>query len=95
MRGKGAALVALTVGFCWAVIIAMTANCAGDVPRMTIEELEGRLGDPDLVIVDVRTGGSWEGRDAKIKGAVREDPAGVQNWIQKYPKDKILVFYCS
>jgi len=48
-----------------------------------------------VVIVDVRTADSWKGSDAKIKGAVREDPAGVQGFIKKYAKDKTLVFYCS
>jgi hypothetical protein len=29
----------------------------------------------------------------KIKGAVREDPKQVSSWIDKYPKDKLLVLY--
>jgi hypothetical protein len=95
MRGKLIMLMLLTASLCWVGTIATTANAADDVPRMTTQELEGRLGDPDVVIVDVRSEGSWTGSGSKIKGAVREDPTGVQNWINKYPKEKTLVFYCS
>jgi rhodanese-related sulfurtransferase len=31
----------------------------------------------------------------KIKGAVREDLEKVDTWMNKYPKDKTLVFYCA
>ena len=74
----------------------MIATCKADEPpRMTKEELKVRLGDPEVVVVDVRAGGSWTDSATKIKGAVREDPKAVQSWFQKYPKDKTLVFYCS
>ena len=73
----------------------MTASGAGDAPRMTIEDLKGRLGNPEVIVVDVRAGGSWTDSTTMIKGAVREDPKVVEKWIGKYPKDKTLVFYCS
>ena len=40
-------------------------------------------------------GEEWSGSDKKIQGAVRENPADLASWINKYPKDKTLVFYCS
>jgi hypothetical protein len=73
----------------------MAETRAGDSPKMTIEDLKGRLGDSDVVVVDVRSGGSWTDSTTKIKGAVREDPKAVKKWMGKYPKDKTLVFYCS
>ena len=72
-----------------------SAYGADDTVRMTQEELKGRLGDPDVIIVDVRAEGSWKGSASKIRGAVREDPTGVERWMNKYPKDKTMVFYCS
>ena len=72
-----------------------TPAAAQDVKRMTIEELKGMLGNPDLVIVDVRRDGDWKSSEAKIKGAVREDQDKVDAWMNKYPKDKTLVFYCA
>jgi rhodanese-related sulfurtransferase len=92
MKYRLAAILLMGVAFFWAGAALITAD---ETPRMTKEELKGMLGDADLVVVDVRAGGSWTDSASKIKGAVREDPAAVQNWVQKYPKDKTLVFYCS
>lgn len=72
-----------------------TIVLAGDVPRMTREELKGMLGSPNLVIIDVRANVDWRGSHLQIKGAVREDPKRVNSWMDKYPKDKTLVFYCA
>ena len=72
-----------------------TPAASQDVKRMTIEELKGMLGNPDLVIVDVRRDGDWKSSKVKIKGAVREDQDKVDAWMNKYPKDKTLVFYCA
>jgi len=68
---------------------------SGDAPRMTKEELKALLGNPDLIIIDVRLGKDWVDSDLKIKGAVREDPKAAETWANKYPKDKTLVFYCA
>ena len=66
-----------------------------EAPRMTKDELKAMLGNPDLIIIDVRYGKDWTESDVKIKGAVREDPEAFDSWAKKYPKDKILVFYCA
>jgi hypothetical protein len=80
--------------FAVAAFFAMPA-AAQEAKRMTIEELKGMLGSPDLVIVDVRRDGDWKSSAVKVKGAVREDPEKVDTWVSKYPKDKTLVFYCA
>jgi hypothetical protein len=79
----------LTVG------VFTTSVLSADAPRMTQEELKGLLGNPDLIIVDVRFGRDWTGSDLKIKGAVREDPENIESWANKYAKDKTLVLYCA
>ncbi len=81
-------------------IFFMVAGCtifekSADAPRMTIGELKARLGNPDLLIIDVRYGNDWTDSDLKIKGAIREDPKAFDSWANKYPKDKTLVFYCA
>jgi len=68
---------------------------AADVPKMSKEELQAAVGNPDVIIIDVRAGGDWTSSSTKIKGAVREDPPKVTSWMEKYPKDKTLVFYYS
>jgi hypothetical protein len=68
---------------------------AADVPKMSKEELQAMLGNPDVIVIDVRSPGDWAPSNTKIKGAIREDPPKVSSWMEKYPKDKTLVFYCS
>ena len=68
---------------------------AQDVRKMSIEEFKDMLGNPEVMILDVRSSADWKLSKVKIKGAVREDPEKVDTWISKYPKDKTLVFYCA
>ena len=65
------------------------------VPTMSKEALKGRLGDPELIVIDVRMAQAWEDCDSKITGAQRENPSAVSTWAKDYAKDKTIVFYCS
>jgi len=87
-------LMAGIMVFAVVAFLAMPA-VAQEVKRMSIEELKGMLGNPDLVVVDVRRDGDWKSSKVKIKGAVREDQEKIETWMSKYPKDKTLVFYCA
>jgi predicted sulfurtransferase len=66
-----------------------------DAPRMSAEELKGRLGSPDVVVIDVRVVGDWKESDRMIAGAHREDPDEVEKWAGGYPKGKTIVLYCA
>ena len=68
---------------------------AAEVPRMSTKELKAQLGNPDIIIMDVRTEGDWKSSQSKITGAVRENPSTVESWVGKYPKNKTLVLYCA
>jgi predicted sulfurtransferase len=68
---------------------------AAEAPRMTKEELKSLMGQPEVVVIDVRAKSDWEGSKEKIQGAVREDPKKTKEWAGKYAKDKTLVFYCA
>ncbi|MBI5582847.1 MAG: hypothetical protein HY892_03395 [Deltaproteobacteria bacterium] len=68
---------------------------AAETPRIDKEKLQGMLGTPELILIDVRAGSDWKASTQKIKGAVREDPDQVDAWMNKYPKEKTLVFYCA
>jgi predicted sulfurtransferase len=88
-------IIAFLVTF---VLTGCLQNLAPDakVPRMTKEELKSLLGNPDVIVLDVRIAGEWKRDALKIQGAVREDPEkDYRSWATKYPKDKTLVFYCS
>ena len=84
-----------TLSICFMVAGCTMFGKSGDAPRMTKDELKARLGNPDLLIIDVRYGKDWTDSDSKIKGAIREDPKAFDSWASKYPKDRTLVFYCA
>ena len=77
------------------LVTMVNATHASDVARIDKDELKAMLGSPDLVVVDVRTGTDWNSSEFKIKGAVREDPGQATTWMNNYPKEKTLVFYCA
>jgi len=84
-------VLAMTGWFFQAALGAV--SFAAEPPRISKEELQAMIGNPDLVIIDDRTGSDWTASEFKIKGAVREDPNKMEAWMDKYPKDKTLVFY--
>lgn len=87
--------VGVFVTAAFVVLIAWGFCVAQDVKRIGKEELRDRLSDPSVVVLDVRAKGDWNKSELKIKGAVREDPGRVGAWMDKYGKDKTLVFYCA
>ncbi len=87
---KVAVFFSLAVG-----LFAVTEALAAGVPRISKEDLLAMMTKPDVIIIDVRLSGDAAESGSKIKGAVREDPLKVESWMDKYPKDKTLVFYCA
>ena len=94
MRRRGMKCIAGLFILGFLAIVSTPARCQ-DVQRMSKEELKGMLGNPNLVIIDVRTGGDWNTSEEKIRGAVREEPGKVDSWMGNYPKEKTYVFYCA
>jgi hypothetical protein len=76
------------------VLVSPDVLAAGPL-RTTKEELKQRLGSPELVIVDLRSGRDWTGSERKIAGAVREEPNDVEKWEKRYTKDKPMILYCA
>ena len=64
-------------------------------PRISKEELKTMLGDPNVIILDVRIDDEWKASGRKIQGATWKNPEEIGSWLKQYPKDKTLVFYCS
>lgn len=68
-----------------------------EIPLISKEELKSMLGNPDVVVIDVRT--LWDRKMSvkQIKGSVREDPnpTEVKSWAKKYSKEKTIVLYCA
>lgn len=74
---------------------APVAQAKMDVPLMTKDELKSLLGQPNVIVLDVRRGKDWTSSEFKIQGAIYENPGNFDQWASKYPKDKKLVLYCA
>lgn len=86
----------------WLFSLLLSANSAAmggevrqDVPRLSVDQVKQMLGNPEIVIIDVRQDRSWWRSNAKIPTSSREDPSQVDQWEHKYPKAKTLIFYCA
>lgn len=87
-----AVVLALLLG---AGTLDISLSAGDDVPRIAGTELETRLGQADIIVLDVRRDSDWNSSSEKIKGAARENPAHFRNWADKYPRDKTIVLYCA
>ncbi len=75
---------------------ACESNAVDDEPAaVSIQQVGAMLEKPEVVIIDVRKPRNWWRSTKKILHAVREDPFEVDNWAEKYAKDKTLIFYCA
>lgn len=93
MRMKWKTLLAVLVALIF-VGCSTTYLESQSVPRMGVAELNERLGESNLVIIDTRTSRDWERAQVKISGAVRENPSSI-DWAGKYAKNSTLVLYCA
>lgn len=79
-------------------IIVMPFITAADdsVPRITKEALKAKIEKgEDIIILDVRTGMSYNDSSIKIKGALRIPPNEIEARYKELPMDKEIITYCS
>lgn len=77
------------------IVITSFARGAEGVTYVSKDQLKAELTNPNVIVVDVRQPQAWDSSAWKIQGARRESPAEVGQWINQYPRDKTIVFYCS
>ncbi len=92
---RGGKLFLLAVAGLAAFVLVAGAAFSQEAPRISKEEFNKMLGNPDVVLIDVRQATDWDASTVKIKGAVREEPGKAASWMDKYPKNKTLVLYCA
>lgn len=88
-------LLAISACACVFSLLAGVSPVFPGEKRVSTQELRDMLGNPDLVIIDVRDELNWSKSGSKIQGANHENPEDVQSWAGKYSKDKSIVLYCS
>ena len=93
MRPGKCWLLVMVVGL---VLMAAWSFAAGkEPPRIDKESVRDWVGNPDVLILDVRQPADWSSSGKKIKGAVRQDPKALAAWAASLPKDKKIVLYCA
>jgi hypothetical protein len=80
---------------CVATLLLTVPVHADTVKFMSIESLSRMLDNPNVVVLDVRSGRDWKSSTKKIRGARRADPGNVADWSATYAKDKTIVLYCA
>jgi len=78
-----------------AVALVAPSPASAAAPRINKEELRAALDNPDVIVVDDRSGRDWTSSESKVKGAIRVAPGEEETWAARYPKDKMIVFYCA
>jgi len=68
---------------------------AKDITLISADELKGLLGNPDVLVIDVRSDQDWARSELKIKGALWENPLEVGSWAKNYSPEKTIVLYCA
>ena len=66
---------------------------AENVPRIGKEILKELLGNPNVIILDVRNSENFQESKFKIKGAIRRRPKFFDAWANGFPRDKVLFLY--
>jgi rhodanese-related sulfurtransferase len=62
---------------------------------MTTSDLNKRLGDTGLVVLDVRSPGDWQASELMVSGAIRKSPGAALAWAGEVDKGKTVVLYCA
>nr|WP_320009244.1 hypothetical protein [Maridesulfovibrio sp.] len=88
-------LVAAAIATAASFIVLPVSGESADVPRVSCEYLERKLGMDGVVVVDSRTGSDWRGSELKIKSAIRGKPGKEEQWSAGIPKDTELIIYCA
>jgi rhodanese-related sulfurtransferase len=75
--------------------LGMASSAWSDDLIMDKDALNAMLSQPDLVVLDVRTGRDWSSSEFKIKNAMRAPVGEYKDWSASLPKEKTLVTYCA
>jgi len=90
-NGLKTTLLICFISICFTAFFSVQAF--GQVIKITINQVLESLDHPQLLLLDVRTSGSWQASNNKIKGAVRKNPATFDSWANDLPKNSYLVLY--
>ena len=77
------------------LLVSAVPVLATEVRRMSTEDLNSRLSEDGLVIVDARSGRDWRSSSQMVAGAMRGNPGDILEWESRLTKDQTIVLYCT
>ncbi len=86
---------AIKIGLLFFIFFVAQVSWGQDDAALALsrDKLKALLGNPDVTIIDVRFGRDWYDSPIKIRGAIHEDPMRPATWMNRFPKDRLLVLY--
>ena len=63
--------------------------------KVTVDEVESRLGGDNLTLVDSRAPHVWDEAETKAAGAIRIPPDETEKHIADVSRDDYIVIYCT
>jgi hypothetical protein len=93
MRNKSLTILSIVLVSAFVGLIVSPGFAAEDVIRISKSKLEKLIGNPNVIILDVRYSQHWQNSEYKIKGAIRRRPTLFDSWANEFPRDKLLVLY--
>lgn len=78
------------------LLFGMAAPVVGaEISRIGPEKLEGMLGAPDLMVVDLRSTGQRESSGRKIRSAILVQASRLEDWTGDLAPKARIVLYCD
>lgn len=67
-----------------------------EAPRITADDLKRRMdAGEDFTVIDVRNPQAWAQSDVALPGAVRVPLDEYERYLNRIPKDRPVVTYCT
>ncbi len=88
----------LAIYFAYHIWLLLKASASSYVPRVSASEIARRFYSDlhgDMVVFDVRSHGYYSEKAYRIKNSARLDPNTLLQQIERLPKDKEIILYCT
>jgi len=67
-----------------------------ETTRVTVDELRERMArGEEFAFVDTRNENAWSEAQTKLPGAIRVSADEVEKYLDRIPKDRTVITYCT
>jgi membrane protein DedA with SNARE-associated domain/rhodanese-related sulfurtransferase len=89
---------AVAIYFAYHIWLLLRAGALSYVPRVSASEVARRFYSDlhrDMAVFDARSHGYYSSRASRIQGSIRLEPNTLLQQIERLPKDKEIILYCT